>query len=269
MVNDLLTVLLLVLLEGLLSADNAVVLAVLALRVPREQQSKVLRYGLLGAFVFRTVCIVSAVALLKFPGLRLAGGLYLCYLSLKHFWSKADGPSAPDATRPLFGLSLFWSTVVTIELTDIVFAIDSILVAVAMSNKLWVILTGGLLGLVAMRFVAGGFLRLIERYPTLVDGAYVVVAWIGAKLLVEYLHAVGVLEFEVPREWSIAIVFAIFGITLWLGRRQPKPTAAGLAEEAAIEALLKGEQTGEKGSEGVATAISTNVNVEKEREREQ
>ena len=78
-----------------------------------------------------------------------------------------------------------------VELTDIVFAIDSILVAVAMSPKLWVILTGGILGIVVMRLVIGQLLSLVERYPPLVDGAFVIIAWVGVKLLVEYLHAEG------------------------------------------------------------------------------
>ena len=75
-----------------------------------------------------------------------------------------------------------------VELTDIVFAIDSILVAVAMSNKLWVIITGGILGIIAMRLVIGQLLALVQRYPALVDGAFVIIAWVGIKLLIEYLH---------------------------------------------------------------------------------
>ena len=89
----------------------------------------------------------------------------------------------------MLGLSAFWATVVKVELTDIVFAIDSILVAVAMSPKLWVILTGGILGIVMMRLVIGKLLALVERYPPLVDGAFVIIAWVGIKLLVEFLHA--------------------------------------------------------------------------------
>ena len=77
------------------------------------------------------------------------------------------------------------------ELTDIVFAIDSILVAVAMSPKLWVILTGGILGIIMMRLVIGQLLAMVERYPPLVDGAFVIIAWVGIKLLIEYLHTEG------------------------------------------------------------------------------
>ncbi len=79
----------------------------------------------------------------------------------------------------MLGLSAFWATVVKVELTDIVFAIDSILVAVAMSPKTWVILTGGILGIVMMRLVIGQLLAIVERYPALVDGAFIIIAWVG------------------------------------------------------------------------------------------
>ena len=96
------------------------------------------------------------------------------------------------------GLNAFWATVVKVELTEIVFAIDSILVAVAMSPKVWVVLSGGILGIIAMRMVIGKLLSLIERYPPLVDGAFIIIAWVGAKLLIEFLHAEGYVGFEIP-----------------------------------------------------------------------
>ena len=112
------------------------------------------------------------------------------------------------------GLTPFWSTVVKVELTDIVFAIDSILVAVAMSPKLWVILAGGILGIVMMRLVIGQLLSLVERYPPLVDGAFVIIAWVGIKLLVEYLHVEGYVAFEIPKWLSLGLIVVIFAIAL-------------------------------------------------------
>ncbi len=97
-----------------------------------------------------------------------------------------------------------------VELTDIVFAIDSILVAVAMSPKVWVILTGGLLGIVMMRLVIGKLLALIERYPPLVDGAFVIIFWVGFKLLLEFLHKQDVVHFEIPNWASLGLIVAIF-----------------------------------------------------------
>ena len=116
------------------------------------------------------------------------------------------------------GLSAFWATVVKVELTDIVFAIDSILVAVAMSPKVWVILTGGLLGIVTMRLVIGKLLSIIERYPPLVDAAFIVIGWVGTKLLLEYLHTEGYVGFEIPRWFSLGLIVVIFGLAFLYAR---------------------------------------------------
>jgi predicted tellurium resistance membrane protein TerC len=109
------------------------------------------------------------------------------------------------------GLNAFWATVVKVELTDIVFAIDSILVAVAISNKLWVVITGGILGIVMMRLVIGQLLPLIRRYPALVDGAFVIIAWVGLKLLLEYAHHLEWIDFEIPRWLSLGLIVVIMG----------------------------------------------------------
>src|SRR2546428_1340254 len=150
---DLLTIALLVALEGLLSADNAMVLAVLVLGLPKAQQRKALRYGIGGAFAFRSAATLLAVYLIQLGWVKLAGAGYLLYLVYRHFFGSGDTGDrrAVPKAQPWMGLTAFWSTVIKVELTDIVFAIDSILVAVAMSPKIWVILTGGILGLIAMR----------------------------------------------------------------------------------------------------------------------
>ena len=130
------------------------------------------------------------------------------------------------------GLSPFWSTVAKVELTDIVFAIDSILVAVAMSNKLWVIITGGILGVIAMRLVIGQLLVLVSRYPALVDGAFVIIAWVGIKLVLEYLHAAGYVHFEVPRWLSLGLIVVIFAAALVWARVEGPAAADPMAEQA-------------------------------------
>jgi YkoY family integral membrane protein len=224
--SDLLTIALLVALEGLLSADNAMVLAVLVLGLPKKQQKKALQYGMVGAFVFRSIAILLAAFLIRVAWVKLLGAGYLLYLVYRHFWGTPEGGDrrTPPPAQAWLGLTAFWATVVKVELTDIVFAIDSILVAVAMSPKRWVILTGGILGIVAMRLVIGQLLSLVERYPTLVDGAFVIIAWVGFKLLIEYLHAEGYLGFEVPKWLSLGLIVLIFGIALTYALLQERKT---------------------------------------------
>jgi len=214
--SDLLTIALLVALEGLLSADNAMVLAVLVLGLPKRQQRKALRYGIVGAFVFRGAAILLAVYLIKLGWVKLLGATYLMYLVYRHFGGgqTAEERRAAPPAQPWLGLTAFWATVVKVELTDIVFAIDSILVAVAMSPKTWVILTGGVLGIVMMRMVIGQLLALVERYPALVDGAFIIIAWVGFKLLVEYLHSAGYIALEIPKWLSLGLIVVIFAIAL-------------------------------------------------------
>jgi YkoY family integral membrane protein len=185
--SDLLTVLILIVLEGLLSGDNALVLAVLVLPLPEHQQRKALRYGIIGAFVLRIIATLLAVWLVRLKWVGLVGGLYLLYLPWKHFTARDDHGGAIDGSVKTFlGLSLFWTIVVKAEMTDLVFAVDSILAAVALvadPSKTWVIIAGGLLGLLMMRLLAAQVLDLVKAYPKLVDGAYIVIAWVGIKLL--------------------------------------------------------------------------------------
>jgi len=219
--SDFVTIALLVALEGLLSADNAMVLAVLVLGLPKTEQKKALRYGILGAFVFRTIATLLAVYLIRLGWVKLIGAAYLLYLVYRHFGgaSAEERRQAPPA-RAAFGLSPFWATVVKVELTDIVFAIDSILVAVAMSPKTWVVVSGGLLGIITMRLVIGRLLALVERYPPLVDGAFVIIGWVGIKLFIEYLHAEEYIHFEVPKLLSLGLIVVIFVLSFLYARRQ-------------------------------------------------
>jgi YkoY family integral membrane protein len=226
--SDILTILLLVLLEALLSADNALVLAVLVLPLPPEQHGKALRYGIIGAFVFRIIFIFSAAFLIHFHLAKLIGAAYLFYLPGKHFLVKPELEEHRyiRPAKSMLGLSIFWSVVVRVELTDIIFAIDSILVAVAVSDKLWVIITGGILGVVAMRVVIGRMLGVIQRYPAIVDGAYVIVGWVAVKLLVEYFHAIHWIDWEIPKWLSLGLIAVIFGGSLLWARKKARPTAS-------------------------------------------
>ena len=224
--SDLLTITLLVALEALLSADNAMVLAVLVLGLPKAQQRKALRYGIVGAFAFRAAATLLAVYLIRLGWVKLAGSGYLLYLVYRHFFGSGDTETrrVPPKARPWLGLTAFWATVVKVELTDIVFAIDSILVAVAMSPKVWVILTGGILGIAAMRLVIGRLLSLVERYPPLVDGAFIIIAWVGFKLIIEYLHAEGYIGWEIPKLLSLGLIVVIFSIAFFYARRVERRT---------------------------------------------
>ena len=237
--SDLLTVGLLVVLEGLLSADNALVVAVMILGLPRRQQKKALRYGLIGAFAFRIAATLLAVYLIRLAFVKLLGGLYLVYLTYQHFFRSGDAQqrSRPRPARPWLGLSALWGTVVKVELVNIAFSVDSILVAVAMSSKTWVVLAGGLIGIVAMRVVISQLLAIVRRYPTLVDGAFIIIAIVGLKLLIEYAAAMNWIHFEMPKWVSLGVIGVVFLAAYLIARR--KGPVDDVDDDEAAAALLE------------------------------
>ena len=198
----------------------------MVLGLPKAEQKKALKYGLMGAFAFRIVTTLAAVYLIQLDIVKLIGAGYLLYLPYKHFSNPAEGDDGrePPKAMPWLGMTAFWGTVVKVELTNLVFSIDSILAAVAMSPKTWVVLTGGILGIVAMRMVVGQVMTLVERYPAIVDGAFIIIAWVGVKLLVEYLHAEGWIPFFIPQWVSLSVIVLIFVISFLYARRHPSAT---------------------------------------------
>jgi YkoY family integral membrane protein len=244
--SDFLTIALLVALEGLLSVDNAMVLAILVLGLPKPRQRQALRYGIVGAFAFRGIATLLAVYLIRLAWVKLIGGAYLLYLVYEHFGpgGGADDRRKAPAAQPWLGLSAFWATVVKVELTDIVFAIDSILVGVAMSPKTWVVVSGGFLGIVMMRLVIGQLLVIVERYPALVDGAFIIIAWVGFKLLVEFLHALGYVQFEIPKWLSLGLIVVIFVVAFFYARVEERRQRRTRPEDEAKQLLL--EEEGER-----------------------
>ncbi|PYR55034.1 MAG: hypothetical protein DMF85_20640, partial [Acidobacteria bacterium] len=195
---------------------------------------KAMRYGIFGAFAFRILATLLAVSLLRVVWVKLVGALYLLYLSYQHFFAAGGATQRRSIApaRPWLGLTAFWATVVKVELTDVVFAVDSILVAVAMSPKTWVVISGGLLGIVMMRLVIGRLLVIVRRYPTLVDGAFIIIAWVGVKLLLEYLRVKDLIEFEVNKWFSFSLIVMIFLASYFYARRLG-PASDDLEEEAA------------------------------------
>jgi YkoY family integral membrane protein len=255
----------LVLLEGLLSADNALVLAVMVRHLPKKQQRRVLFWGIWGAVGFRVLALLLASALLHFWICKVFGGGYLLYLALSHFYRRrySSTPSGDDQTASPGGwLRSFWGTVTAITVADIAFSIDSIVAAVGMAEgfpghfgewaKFSIVLTGGVLGIVTMRFVVRYFLILLERFPGLEEGAYYLVAWIGLKLLLSGLHQLmsgfpqlKQFAIHIPEPLFWVVMLLIAGVSLFV---QPRARAGGGSELAETRDLLdsSGEEHGEE-----------------------
>ena len=270
-VEILLTILALIVLEGLLSADNAIVLAVLVRPLPKHLQKRALLYGLIGGYVMRGLMLLFVTFLAQLWWAQLGGGIYLVYLAVKHFHrarqAAGEGPHGHDAdeagiaddhalvdgagieaatraradkgapgsdaslTADAAALTVasrtFWRTVATVELMDLAFAVDSALVAVALTTRLWVIYIGVGIGILMLRLAAGWFIGILERFPRFEHIAFALVGWAGVKLLVEgwgslteVLEQPG-LALHLPKAvfWTVTLLILIFG-SIWATRRR-------------------------------------------------
>jgi YkoY family integral membrane protein len=207
----------LVILEGLLSADNALVLAVMVKHLPPEQRKKALFYGLLGAYIFRFIAIGVGVFLIKLWWVKVLGAGYLAWLAIKYFLDKrkaAQGDEEEEHGINQSGLLIrlfgtFWGTVVAVEIMDIAFSVDSVLAAFGISEQVWVLLLGGMLGVLMMRGVAGVFLKLIDRIPELETTAYILILLIATKMFLA-IPAIGI---HVSHITFFVILLLTFGAT--------------------------------------------------------
>ena len=176
-------------LEIVLSIDNAAVLAAMVKELPKEQQKKALTYGIAGAYVFRGLALLFASVLIKLVWLKVAGGLYLMYLAYKALSSKVETDGSSKMTIKIPFLSALWSTIVAIEMMDLVFSIDNVFAAVAFTPNLWLICGGVFIGILAMRFATTKFVKVLEKNPILERVAYWVIGALGLKLVSSYwLH---------------------------------------------------------------------------------
>jgi YkoY family integral membrane protein len=194
--NDLqsagLVVLNLIIIESLLSVDNAAVLATMVMDLPKEQRNRALKYGIIGAYVFRGLCLIFAAWLVTIWWLKPLGGLYLLYLSYGYFKGKSTPDDPTDdymdkKSNWLYRITVgslgnFWATVALVELMDLAFSIDNVFAAVAFTPNIYLICTGVFIGILAMRFVAQVFVKPMERFSFLETIAFVVIAILGLKL---------------------------------------------------------------------------------------
>ncbi|GAB6927297.1 TerC family protein [Paenibacillus sp. JCM 10914] len=223
-------------LEGVLAADNALVMSIMVKHLPDDKRKKALFYGLAGAFVFRfgSLFIISFLADVWY--VQALGALYLLYISINHIVKQLFVKRKKHLKEAAKKNENFWVTVLKVELADIAFAVDAILAAVALAltlppsglpniggldgGQFLVILTGGLIGLVIMRFAATYFVKLLARKPGLETAAFLIVGWVGIKLAVYTLaHPdIAILSESFPKStgwklvfWGILILIAVLG----------------------------------------------------------
>jgi YkoY family integral membrane protein len=190
----------LIIIESLLSVDNAAVLATMVMDLPQNQRDKALKYGIWGAYFFRGLAMIFAAFLIKIWWLKPLGGLYLLYLVYDYWKSKQTETESDDTidkeSNWLYKLTVgslgtFWATVCLVELMDMAFSIDNVFAAVAFTPNIILVCIGVFIGILAMRFIAQWFVKLMEKYNFLETAAFIVIAILGIKLtlsLVEHFY---------------------------------------------------------------------------------
>ena len=200
-VSGISTILLLMLLEGLLSADNALVLAIMVRHLPIKKQKKALMYGIGGAYLFRFLVIGIGTYLIKFTWIKALGALYLLYMAYNGLFGGSEESHENVSTVVQKGLL---ATIISVEAMDIVFSIDSVTAALAVSDKVWALFLGAVFGILMMRGVAQVFVTLIEKVPELEKTAYILIALIGLKL------GVTLVGIEVPDLLFFGVLITVF-----------------------------------------------------------
>lgn len=181
----------LIIIESLLSVDNAAVLATMVMDLPEKQRNKALKYGIWGAYIFRGLAMIFAAFLITIWWLKPLGGLYLLYLVYDFWKGKQSETTEEDILdkksnwlyRATVGsLGNFWATVCLVELMDMAFSIDNVFAAVAFTPNIILVCTGVFIGILAMRFIAQWFVKLLGKYSFLETAAFTVIAILGVKL---------------------------------------------------------------------------------------
>jgi len=198
--QDILLILSLVIMEVILSVDNALVLAIMVKNLPKKQQKLALTLGIGGAYIFRLIAIVLGVYLVKIAWIKLVASLYLAYIVFNFFRSKDENnDNVNDALQK--GLL---ATIISVELADIAFSIDSVVAAFGVSDIPWVILIGGMVGILCMREVTQVFVKLIEKVPELNYTAHILIGIVALKMFV------GVFGIEAPDWLFLSTLFTTF-----------------------------------------------------------
>ncbi|MFC5543169.1 TerC family protein [Ureibacillus suwonensis] len=237
----------LVALEGLLAADNAVVMAVMVKHLPVDQQKKALFYGLFGALIFRFTALFLITILVNYWEIQAIGAAYLLFIAFKNIYEKKfkKEKEEREIEEHLQKGKGLWATVLKVELADIAFAVDSMLAAVAIAvtlpeighfhigginaGQFTVMFLGGIIGMILMRFAAQAFVKLLNNYPELETAAFLIVGWVGIKLVVLTLshEKVGILPHDFPHSapweitfWAVLVAIAAGGWIISVAKKK-------------------------------------------------
>lgn len=265
--QDITIVLTLLLLEAVLSFDNAAILAAMVWKLPMKDRRKALLYGLVGAYILRTGAILLAAFLIENPSFKLIGGGYLIFIAVKHFYQlvrhrEQSHGKTHEATPGRFwaalGVPALVAVIIQIELVDLAFAIDQVVVAVAFTEKVYLIIIASMIGILFLRIAAAYISRVMDWLPLLEHMAYIAVFYVGIKLILLHplfapggeciVPALSHLETypgnrtavmcEIPTAVSVTMTLGLFGIPILVKALFKWPDSRG-SQHKQLEAAAK------------------------------
>jgi YkoY family integral membrane protein len=200
-----LVLLILVVLEAVLSADNAIALAAIAQNLSNPKlQRQALNIGLIGAYILRIILILTATWVVQFWQFELIGAFYLLWLVFDYFW--ANEAEDKEENSHHLGFSSLWQIVPTIAMTDLAFSLDSVTTAIAVAEDTWLIIVGGTIGVITLRFLAELFIRWLQEYTHLEDAGFITVGFVGIRLLLKVVMP----DLIIPEWVTISVIFILF-----------------------------------------------------------
>ncbi|MCJ0765810.1 TerC family protein [Variovorax terrae] len=168
-----------ILIDLVLAGDNAIVIALAARNVPKHLQRKAIVWGTVGAIVMRSAMTVGVVWLLKIPGLMLVGGLGLVWIAWKLLADQGGGEHSSA------GATTFWGAMKTIIVADALMGVDNVLgVAGAAHGSFDLVVIGLLISVPIVVFGSSVVLKLVERFPIIIQLGAAVLAFTAAKMIV-------------------------------------------------------------------------------------
>ncbi|BBA17447.1 TerC family protein [Blattabacterium cuenoti] len=167
------------LIESILSIDNAAIIASMILNLKKKDRKKAIKYGIIGAYFFRGLCLLFASKLIKIWWLKPLGGIYLIFVGLKYFFVKKKSFHLKNEKKQ----DSFWKVILIIEIMDLAFSIDNIFASVALSENLILVFLGVCIGIFSIRWISQFFIQLMEKIPELKDSSFIVIIILGIKLI--------------------------------------------------------------------------------------
>ncbi len=208
----------LIALEAVLSADNAIALAAIAQSIKEPKlQRQALNIGLIGAYILRMLLILTATWVVKYWQFELLGATYLLWLVFNYFTDSEDETEEENK----LGFSSLWQVIPTIAITDLAFSLDSVTTAIAVTEETWLIIAGGTIGIITLRFLAGLFIRWLQEYTYLEDAGFITVGFVGVRLLLKVVMP----DLILPEWITIALVTVFF--TWGFSKREVKSSEGG------------------------------------------